>query len=262
MKLFFFDIDGTLISCNDGIYEIPDSTKASMDQLKVNNRVFLATGRCPCFLLDGVTTYNFDGLVSCNGALVIYNDNIMYKSVISIEALNAVMDFAKKYHSVVYLESKDNIFAVNTDHPIHEAFLNEWGMKKETLIYDFDINEIETYIGMIVLNDESEVEIMNDTLSKYFNIQKHQHGLSFDLTIKGESKAKGIEQLIKVLDMSMDDTVAFGDGRNDVEMIESVGYGIAMGNAAKETKKKSKYITSNVKDDGITYALKKLNYIK
>ena len=59
-KLLFFDIDGTLIECNLGIYSITDSTKQALDELKQNGHdVFLATGRCKCFITDGVMSYPF-----------------------------------------------------------------------------------------------------------------------------------------------------------------------------------------------------------
>ena len=49
-KYFFFDIDGTLIECNKGLYEISKTNRQSFDVLKEKGHdVFLATGRCKCF---------------------------------------------------------------------------------------------------------------------------------------------------------------------------------------------------------------------
>ena len=54
-KLFFFDIDGTLIDCNKGLYGISTINRNSFDQLKQKGHdVFLATGRCKCFITEGV----------------------------------------------------------------------------------------------------------------------------------------------------------------------------------------------------------------
>ncbi len=68
----------------------------------------------------------------------------------------------------------------------------------KVIIDSYQVDEIETYIGMIVLNSHDDRELMYQTLSPYFDIQQHQSGLSFDLTLKGESKAKGIQKLLKV----------------------------------------------------------------
>ena len=79
--------------------------------------------------------------------------------------------------------------------------------------------------------------------------------------MKGESKAKGIEKLVNALGKTMKDTIAFGDGRNDIEMLSCVNLGIAMGNAADETKAVADYITDNVDCDGILKALKHFSFL-
>ena len=59
----------------------------------------------------------------------------------------------------------------------------------------------------------------------------------------------------------MKDTIAFGDGRNDLEMIEEVSLGIAMGNAVPELKKVANYVTANIEDEGIQFALQHFGMI-
>ena len=87
-QLYFFDIDGTLIECNKGIYSIPDSSRNALLQLqKQGDHVFLATGRCKCFIIDGVMDYPFDGYVTCNGAYVEYMGETIYKKVIPAQAI-------------------------------------------------------------------------------------------------------------------------------------------------------------------------------
>ena len=49
---------------------------------------------------------------------------------------------------------------------------------------------------------------------------------------------------------------AFGDGENDIDMLLSVGKGIAMGNAAEKVKEIAADICESVTDDGIYYYLK------
>ena len=87
-KLLFFDIDGTLIECNLGIYSIADDVKVALDKLKENGHdVFLATGRCKCFITDGVMNYPFSGYVTCNGACVEYGGETIYKQIIPSDAI-------------------------------------------------------------------------------------------------------------------------------------------------------------------------------
>ena len=83
-KLFFFDIDGTLIDCNKGLYGISTINRNSFDQLKQKGHdVFLATGRCKCFITEGVMDYPFSGYVTCNGGYVEYKGDAIYKAVAS-----------------------------------------------------------------------------------------------------------------------------------------------------------------------------------
>ena len=82
-KLFFFDIDGTLIDCNKGLYGISTINRNSFDQLKQKGHdVFLATGRCKCFITEGVMDYPFSGYVTCNGGYVEYKGDAIYKAVV------------------------------------------------------------------------------------------------------------------------------------------------------------------------------------
>lgn len=255
-KMFFFDIDGTLIECEKGIYSIPLETRKILDALKKQgDHVFLATGRCKCFILDGVMDYPFDGYVTCNGAYVEYQGKNVYKGVIPTEAIKKTHELCLERNMAYYFESSDKIYVLNKENPKHLEFKTEWGMKDSIIVDDFDIDKIETYIGMIVVNSKEDIPFLYETLSPYFDIQQHQFGTSFDLTLKSESKGKGIRKLVEALDAKMEQTIAFGDGRNDIEMLQEVGLGIAMGNAAEETKKAADYVTDRIDKDGILKAL-------
>ncbi|WP_455682273.1 Cof-type HAD-IIB family hydrolase [Thomasclavelia sp.] len=261
-KLLFFDIDGTLIECGLGIYSITDGTRHALDQLKENGHdVFLATGRCKCFITDGVMNYPFSGYVTCNGAYVEYHDQPVYKAVVSSEAIKATMKLCEQHNLNYYFESRDYIYVRDCNDEKHIEFCKNWGMKPETVIDKFDPDEIETYIGMIVVNQKEDIPIMVETLSPYFDIQRHQSDCSFDLTLRGVSKAVGISELVKRMKRDIKDTIAFGDGRNDIEMLETVGLGIAMGNAVDEAKAVADYETARIEDDGIEKALKKFKLI-
>ena len=128
-KLFFFDIDGTLIDCNQDIYEITPKTIRTLDKLKEEGHdVFLSTGRCKCFIVDGVMKYPFSGYVTCNGAYVEYKGKCVYKNVVPAKAIKATMDLCEKHHFNFYFEGNDYIYVRDSKDPVHQAFANNMSL--------------------------------------------------------------------------------------------------------------------------------------
>ena len=82
-----------------------------------------------------------------------------------------------------------------------------------------------------------------------------------EMVPKGFSKATGIKKVCELLDISHSNTYAFGDSANDVDMLNYVQFGIAMGNASKEAKDASDYVTSSISENGIKNGLKHFHLI-
>ena len=77
----------------------------------------------------------------------------------------------------------------------------------------------------------------------------------YDVMCKGVSKGNALLELADYLGIPADNTFAIGDSDNDLSMIESAKYGIAMGNATAEIKKASSYITTNYDSLGFAKAV-------
>ena len=77
-----------------------------------------------------------------------------------------------------------------------------------------------------------------------------------DVTAKGNTKQNGIDQIIRHFGIKLEETMAFGDGGNDISMLRHAGIGVAMGNANDDVKAASNYTTTSVDEDGIANALK------
>ena len=87
------------------------------------------------------------------------------------------------------------------------------------------------------------------------------HRVSVDILPKGASKAKAILLLQEKFGLAIEDTIAFGDGLNDIEMLEVVGFSVAMGNGHAEALKRATYITEHVDEDGLAKAMHYLKLI-
>lgn len=76
------------------------------------------------------------------------------------------------------------------------------------------------------------------------------------------NKATGMEDFAAYFDLDLSQSLAFGDGGNDIPMLRRAGIGIAMGNASMAVKSVAKYVTGAVDDNGIEKALRNLNILR
>ena len=76
-----------------------------------------------------------------------------------------------------------------------------------------------------------------------------------DITAKGDTKQKGIDEIIRYFDIRLEDTMAFGDGGNDISMLRHAAIGVAMGQAEKDVKAAADYVTAPIDEDGISKAM-------
>ena len=134
--------------------------------------------------------------------------------------------------------------------------------KKDFLIPINSIDEISETIGRmnIFINDKDKLIIYKEYIEKEFydiNVvimsdTDNENGIKWLVL-----NPKGINKLetLKKLCISIDEVIFFGDGANDLSIINQVGLGIAMGNALEEVKKQAKEITLSNDNDGIAYYL-------
>ena len=69
------------------------------------------------------------------------------------------------------------------------------------------------------------------------------------------------EEVLKIFQYDATEAMAFGDGYNDIDMLEYVGFGVAMNNAPDAVKAHAQYVTASAHDDGIMKALQQLGII-
>ena len=82
-----------------------------------------------------------------------------------------------------------------------------------------------------------------------------------EMVLGGCSKAGGMEELLRHLGVSREDTLAIGDSTNDLPMFAAAGHTACMGEGMEALKQEAEFITANVMDDGIEKALKHFGLI-
>ncbi|SFB00477.1 hypothetical protein SAMN04488072_10578 [Lentibacillus halodurans] len=250
-KLIFFDIDGTLL---DDEKQLPDSTRKAIAELQqAGHYVAIATGRAPFAFKPLLEELNIGTYVSINGQYVVHNNEAIYKNPLNPAALARLEKYAlERNHPLVYLNHED--WYTNTRHHPHVKTAIESLKLDQDVTYNPEFyKDGEVYQTLLFCTGEGEVEY--DQAFHELDFVRW-HDFSVDVMPSGGSKAAGIGQLIRQLQIPAHDVYAFGDGLNDIEMLKSVQTSVAMGNASDIVKEAASAVTKDVNEDGIRHGLK------
>lgn len=258
-KAIFFDIDGTLIDCVNGLTDITPKVKKAIKKLQSDgNYVFIATGRPYAFLSESLLNFGFDGFVLTNGAQVIVNNKIIYKEPLDKDFVKELTENFDELH-IQYILQGEPYSYIKKEFKEFYSLYTSIDIPEKYLTRNYDINDIDVYkIEMLCPDDRamdyclSIVNTNKDYTNTYdINLK------TFELYSKHNTKATGILKALEYLDIPLKNSYAFGDGMNDIEMLSTVGCGIAMGNANDDVKIYAKEITDTVHNDGIAVGIDK-----
>lgn len=253
-KIVFLDIDGTIL---DHEKKIPGSTKLAVKELRENGvKVAIATGRSPLHAKEVIDALEIDCYVTFNGAYVVYDGRVVHETPFEIEHMEELIEFANKNdHSLCFLGAEGEGFT--TINEFTEKALGSVKMK----IADFGVDYYKRkhIYQVITFHDGVDVELYQNNVSSVDYVKWHEN--AFDILPKSGSKASGIIALVNDLGYDIKNVYAFGDGLNDIEMLQAVGTGIAMGNAEDAVKVHADFVTKDVAEDGIYHGLKHFELI-
>lgn len=254
-KIAFFDIDGTLV---DEKKDIPSSTKEAIEELKRNDvYVAIATGRPPFLYEDIREELDIQTYISFNGQHVVFEGETIYESPIKAEEINRLFELSlKSDYPMVFMSDSEMRATENHNFQIKKS-LDQLGFKYPEIDKDFHLNE--TIFQALLYCDKKEEEAFKKSCEKFDFIRWHE--FCCDVLPFGGSKVVGVNEVLRAAGFSLENSFAFGDGFNDVEMIKTIGTGVAMGNAVTPVKTVADHITDRVDQDGIVNALHYFNLI-
>lgn len=255
-KLILFDIDGTLY---DHDKKIPESTMQALAMLKeAGHMLAIATGRAPFMVKPVLEETGIENFISFNGQYVYANGAVIFENPLKTESLIQLEKHAFKHdHPIVFL-THDDLVANMDFHEHIKTSLGTLHMKHPRKASAF-YNDNKIYQALLFQQaDEDELYDGMDDNIKFIR----WHEVSRDVVPQDGSKMNGIKHLADALNVDIKDTVAFGDGLNDIEMIRDSGIGVVMGNGMDALKAHADFITKNVDEDGIMHAVQQLNLIK
>ncbi len=262
-KLIALDLDGTLKNTNNEI--TPQTKEALIKAQEMGIKIVLASGRPTPGLRHEAKELDLEKyggyILSFNGARVVdvKTKDTIYEQTLTIDEAKKAYDRAKEYGLACMTYEDDMIVTedINDEYVNVESSINDIQKKKVSFktnlknpIHKVLLTGKPDYVGSII--DEFK-QPFGDSLSIYRSAP-----FFIEIMAQGIDKAASLDRLVKILGMKQEEVMAFGDGYNDLSMIEYAGMGIAMDNAVDGVKERANYITLSNNDDGIADALYKM----
>ena len=264
VKLIFSDIDGTLLNKNR---EISTETKSAVNRLS-HLPFILISSRMPSAINHLQKVLNIEDLpiIAYNGGLILDANTVLESTEISFEITQEIVKINQnKTHLSLY--HHNNWFVPELDYWSKREINNTKVQPKvqsyaESLSF-LENNNFGTH-KIMCMGEEINIDNLYNSLSKRFSNQIHLYRSKptyIEIAPKQISKLSAIKLLINqnFSNLSIKQCLAFGDNYNDIEMLNGVGYSVAVNNAKPEVKKIAQHITLDAKQHGVAHFLN--NYI-
>lgn len=245
IKIVFFDIDGTLIDM--GKKEISPKTLEALRRLKERKVILcLATGRGPLTLphFEGI---EFDVFLTFNGSYCFQRGQTIFSNPLPREDVQTILRNAALIHRPVSIATKDKMVANGKDKDLVDYYSFA---KREVEVSDtfWDVAKDEVYQIMLGCRKEDYPLLLQGTRRAKIAAWWDR---AVDIIPADGGKGEGVRRILSYYRLNRSAALAFGDGDNDIEMLQAVGHGVAMGNASEELKAVADDICGDAAKDGV-----------
>lgn len=275
-KVIFLDIDGTLVDYEN---RLPSSAAQAVRQARANgHRVYVCTGRSKAEVYPWLWDIGLDGMIGGNGSYVEDHGQVIFHQTLTPDQCRRVVDWLHSRGLEFYLESNNGLFASENFEEAALPAIRLYSKRKEregaervTVRSAFP----EIIFGENLYRDDlNKVSFLLSDYQDYLDARdafpdlkagtwggKGEEALFGDLGVKDIDKAAAVETLVRHLHGDMKDTIAFGDAKVDIPMLECCAYGVAMGNGGPEIKAMADYVADSVEQDGLYKAFQALGLL-
>lgn len=260
IKALFFDIDGTLVSFNT--HKIPQSTISALTEAKMRGvRIFISTGRPMAFVNNiGPIEHLIDGYITTNGAQCTIGNNTVRLTPIPEQDAETLLEHIDRNNTgcvIMGLHGAAMLYPNKETEHIMRDMLN---IQQS----DMTISENEARQDTILqitpfIDAKTESELMGKLTDC---VSSRWYPAFTDITSSRADKGKGLETMAQCTGIRIDETMAFGDGGNDIPILARAGTGVAMGNALNHVKAAADHVTTSVDEDGVMNALRHFRVIQ
>ena len=257
-KLIALDIDGTLLvplrDTGHSAEDVTPAVRTAVDRaVDAGCHIVLASGRAPLsmsWVLERLDLPRNGGqslTVASNGAVTFSFPPMEVLSEVTFDAREAVRTVMEHVpEAAVAVEEHGVGYRVNRHFP-------EGELDGEMILTPVE-ELIASEVSRVIIRDPESTSEDFVTLAKKLGLHGTNYFIGWtawiDLAPEGVSKASGLAEVASRLGVDQSDVLAIGDGRNDIEMLEWAGRGVAMGQAPTEVKAIADAVTDAVEQDG------------
>lgn len=262
-KIVFFDVDGTIVTDvaeGEGKH-IPQSCKDAIRKARENgNLCFINSGRPYGNVEKYILEIGFDGVVSGCGTNIHVGDEDIFHVSVDKKVAELCYSLCQKHGITAFFEGRDKTYYIENGYhvPWLEEFAGEIAVQGSVVIREKD--EGFTFDKFCAFHDEKR------DISEFLNAMKEHFSLIVrdqtfvELVPKGCSKGIAIQQVCEYYNLPIEQSYAVGDSVNDLDMFNATPNSIAMGNG-KAIHEYAAFVTKDILDDGIEFALKHFEII-
>ena len=263
-KLICSDIDGTLLNKDREL------SKNTISQVKRMAPIpfVLISSRMPKAMrhLQHELGNTSTPIIAYNGGLIINEDKVLQSTEINNSVLESIINKCNNTSIHISLFHADEWFVPTLDFWAKREINNTKvvpELKPPTEVLKSWKQEGKGGHKIMCMGEDTEIDYLYHALEKEHANDIHLYrskSTYIEISHRSISKKTAIETLINICypHIAMHEVVAFGDNYNDVEMLKSVGLGIAVANANEAVLKIAKRVTDTNKNDGVAKALSDL----
>ena len=213
-------------------------------------------------------------MIASAGGHVVCGDEVLFDCPMTAEQLDMALTSLHRHGVFCTVEAADgswgdeNLDAFLKDQPEGNSEIERW---RKALASNLGIRPMSEYDGrpvykvVVMANRMSDLDEAKQQLEDQFNFAIQDvpaHGcVNGELINRKFNKGQGVRQIAQHLNIPVSDTIGFGDSMNDLEMIQTVGLSVCMGNGSETLKKISDMVCEPVLEDGLEKAFRKLGLI-
>jgi Cof subfamily protein (haloacid dehalogenase superfamily) len=264
MRLVAVDVDGTLL---DSSHQLRAAVRDALANLATSGvQVVLATARGPQALGSIVRQLRFSPLLVCfSGGWIgeldspsLLPTNVLLDRRLTPSAARVIVTAALSHRIEpnVYTPTEWRVRTLTPEIRTESAIVGSSPVVTPILLSG---NEKPNKI-MLITGDDEQTKLLPPiaNLIKPLSATTFSKPNYLEIIPIGVNKAKGLATVVQVLQMDLSQCAAIGDGLNDLEMLNEVALGIAMGNASELVKSAAKWVTGTNDEEGVAQAVKRL----